>query len=50
MFDREKVEVMSSDVAMDAFETDATLWRAIEREEVKMRDDEAFIFGQVTLS
>jgi HK97 family phage major capsid protein len=50
MFDRQKVEVMSSDVAMDAFETDATLWRAIEREEVKMRDDEAFIFGQVTLS
>jgi HK97 family phage major capsid protein len=50
MFDRQKVEIMSSDVAMDAFETDATLWRAIEREEVKMRDDEAFIFGQVTLS
>jgi HK97 family phage major capsid protein len=50
MFDRQKTEIMSSDVAMDAFETDATLWRAIEREEVKMRDDEAFIFGEVTLA
>lgn len=50
MFDRQQVEIMSSDVAMDAFQTDVTLWRAIEREDVKMRDDEAFIFGQVTLS
>jgi HK97 family phage major capsid protein len=50
MFDRQVTEIKSSDVAMDAFQTDVTLWRAIEREEVKMRDDEAFIFGQVTLS
>jgi HK97 family phage major capsid protein len=50
MFDRQQVEIMSSDVAMDAFQTDVTLWRAIEREEVKLRDDEAFIFGQVALS
>jgi hypothetical protein len=42
--------VKSSDVAMDAFQTDVTLWRAIEREEVKMRDEEAFVYGQVTLS
>jgi HK97 family phage major capsid protein len=50
MFDRQVTEVKSSDVAMDAFQTDVTLWRAIEREEVKMRDEEAFVYGQVTLS
>ncbi len=50
MFDRETTEIMASDVAMDAFETDNTLFRAIEREEVKMRDAEAFVYGQVTIS
>lgn len=50
MFDRQVTEIKSSDVAMNAFETDVTLWRAIEREDIKMRDEEAFIFGQVTLS
>ncbi|WP_031405277.1 phage major capsid protein [Geobacillus vulcani] len=50
MFDRQTTEIMSSDVAMDAFQTDVTLWRAIEREEVKLRDDEAFVYGEVTLA
>lgn len=50
MFDREELSVMASDVAMDAFETDNTLFRAIEREEVKTRDAEAFVYGQVTIS
>lgn len=50
MFDRQTVEIKSSDVAMNAFETDVTLWRAIEREDVKMRDDEAFVFGEITLA
>ncbi|MED5042399.1 phage major capsid protein [Geobacillus stearothermophilus] len=50
MFDRQRTEIMSSNVAMDAFETDATLWRAIERMDVKMRDDEAFVFGEVQLA
>lgn len=50
MFDRQTTEIMSSDVAMDAFQTDVTLWRAIEREQVKMRDDEAFVFGEIALS
>ncbi|MDQ0414228.1 phage major capsid protein [Mesobacillus stamsii] len=50
MFDREELSIMASDVAMDAFETDNTLFRAIEREEVKLRDSEAFIYGQVTIA
>lgn len=50
MFDRQTTEIMSSNVAMDAFETDATLWRAIEREDIKIRDDEAFIYGEITLA
>jgi len=49
MFERQGTEILSSNVAMDAFETDVTLWRAIEREEVKIRDNEAFIYGEVTL-
>ncbi len=49
MFDRQQTDIKSSDVAMDAFETDRTLFRAIEREEVKTRDAEAFVYGQVAL-
>lgn len=50
MFDRQTTDIMASDVAMDAFETDNTLFRAIEREEVKTRDAEAFVYGQVTIA
>jgi HK97 family phage major capsid protein len=50
MFDREELSIMASDVAMDAFETDNTLFRAIEREQVVTRDAEAFVYGQVTIS
>lgn len=50
MFDRETLSVMSSNVAMDAFETDVTLWRAIEREQVLTRDAESFVYGQVTIA
>lgn len=49
MFDRETTEIMASNVAMDAFETDRTLFRVIEREQVKIRDDEAFVYGQITI-
>lgn len=48
-FDRQQTTIKASDVAMDAFENDLTLFRAIEREDVKMRDAEAFVYGQVTL-
>jgi len=49
MFDREELGVVASDVAGDAFLTDVTLFRAIEREEVKTRDAEAFVYGEVTI-
>jgi HK97 family phage major capsid protein len=50
LFDREVTEIMASDSAMNAFETDNTLFRAIEREEVKTRDAEAFVYGQITIA
>jgi HK97 family phage major capsid protein len=48
-FDREELSVMASDVAMDSFETDNTLFRAIEREQVVTRDAEAFVYGQIAI-
>lgn len=50
LFDRETLSISSSDVAGDAYLTDVTLFRAIEREEVKTRDEEAFVYGQVTIA
>lgn len=50
LFDREETSIMASDVAMDSFETDNTLFRAIEREQVKTRDAEAFVYGQITIA
>lgn len=50
LFDRQNTQIKSSDVAMDAFETDRTLFRAIEREEVKTRDAEAFVYGQISIA
>ena len=50
LFDRESTEIRASDVAGDSFLTDATLFRAIERFDVKMRDDEAFVYGQIDLT
>lgn len=49
MFDREQTDIMASDVAGDAYLTDNTLFRAIEREQVKTRDAEAFVYGEVNL-
>lgn len=50
LFDRQQTQIKSSDTAMDAFETDRTLFRAIEREEVKTRDAEAFVYGQIAIA
>lgn len=50
MFDRETLSIVASDIAMDSFETDNTMFRAIEREQVVTRDAEAFVYGQVTIS
>lgn len=50
VFDRQQTDIKASDVASDAFLTDNTLFRAIEREEVKTRDVEAFVYGQITIA
>ena len=49
MFDRQSLSLATSAAAGDAFLTDVTLFRAIEREEVKMRDEEAIVYGQITI-
>lgn len=49
MFDLEDLTIASSTDAGTAFTTDVTLFRAIEREEVKVRDEAAFVYGQVVI-
>src|SRR5699024_11968763 len=49
LFDRQNTEIRASDIGGDAYLTDVTLFRAIERLDVKMRDDEAFVYGQVVI-
>jgi HK97 family phage major capsid protein len=49
MFDRQTLSIMASNTAGDAFLSDVTLFRAIEREQVKMRDEEAIVYGQITI-
>lgn len=50
LFNREGTEVKASDVAGDAYLTDATLFRAIERFDVKMRDEEAYVYGTIDVT
>lgn len=49
LFDRKSLSIATSNTAADAFLTDVTLFRAIEREQVKMWDEEAFVYGEITL-
>lgn len=49
LFDRETLSIRSSDTAGDAFLTDTNIFRAIEREDVKLRDEEAFVYGEVVI-
>ncbi|MDD2952490.1 MAG: phage major capsid protein [Parabacteroides sp.] len=50
-FDRKKMNIKTSDVAvmgeLNAFEEDLTLYRAIEREDVKVKDTKAFVNGYI---
>ena len=50
-FDRKQLSIMASGIAstgdFNAFEEDMTLFRAIEREDCKIRDDEAFVNGYI---
>ena len=52
-FDRKKLNIMTSNTAMagdlNAFEDDLTLFRAIEREDVQVRDADAFVNGYISV-
>lgn len=53
-FDRKKLNIMTSNTAvageLNAFENDLTLFRAIEREDVVVRDEAAFVNGYITVT
>lgn len=53
-FDRKLLTIMTSNVAMagelNAFEEDLTLFRAIEREDCDLKDKEAFVNGELTIT
>lgn len=52
-FDRRQFTIISSNIAsagdLNAFEEDLTLFRAIEREDCRMKDDQAFVNGVITI-
>lgn len=52
-FDRKLTTITTSDVAaagtLNAFEQDMTLFRAIEREDVQVKDSDAFVNGYITV-
>lgn len=54
LFDRKKLNILASSVAaagdLNAFEEDLTLYRAIEREDVVMRDTDAFVNAYIEIS
>lgn len=49
LFDRKKLSVDMTKEGGDAWKTDSTELRAIEREDVKLRDGEAVIYGQIAV-
>ena len=52
-FDRKQLTIISSNIAtagdLNAFEEDLTLFRAIEREDCRLKDDQAFVNGELTI-
>ncbi len=58
LFDRKKLNITTSNTAVvgtgeeaiNAYEEDLTLFRAIEREDVETRDEEAFVNGYISIS
>lgn len=54
LFDRKKTNILASNVAaageLNAFEEDLTLYRAVEREDVEVRDADAFVNGYIEIS
>lgn len=53
-FDRKRLTLITSNIAvageLNAFEEDLTLFRAIEREDCKIKDDAAFVNGVLTIT
>lgn len=49
LFDRKKLSVDISKEGGDSWRTDSTELRAIEREDVKLRDAESVVFGEITV-
>lgn len=53
-FDRNQMSIMSSNIAsigaLNAYEMDMTLFRAIEREDCVLKDKEAFVYGEFDTS
>ncbi len=53
-FDRDQMSILSSNIAaigdLNAYEMDMTLFRAIEREDCVMKDESAFVYGQIAAS
>ena len=53
-FDRKRLTLVTSNIAvageLNAFEEDLTLFRAIEREDCKTKDDAAFVNGVLTIT
>lgn len=53
LFDRKQLTIMTSDTAsagdVSAFENDLTIFRAIEREDVEVKDLSAVVYGQVAV-
>ena len=50
MLDRQSLALATSAAAGDAFLTDVTLFRAIEREDVKIMDEEAYVYGEINVA
>lgn len=50
VFDRQQLEVRATDVGSDAFLTDTTVFRAILRQDVKTRDEEAYVHGEIEIA
>lgn len=52
-FDRKQLSILTSDIAqvgdLNAFEEDLTIYRAIEREDCRTKDTEAFVNGEIII-
>ncbi|NFT52821.1 phage major capsid protein [Clostridium sporogenes] len=50
LFDREAMSLLSTNIGGDAFKKNRTDIRAITREDIKLVDSDAFVYGQVTIA